>query len=72
MNYDAEVEKIWERLPLYVGYKQIEELGFKKTRIYAWFNRDDFPPMIRKGGKMVNKFKLRKWLEESEEITNEI
>ena len=34
MNYDAEVEKVWNSMPLYIGYKEIESLGFKRTRIY--------------------------------------
>ena len=72
MNYDAEVEKVWEKMPLYVSCKHIEKLGFKKTRIYAWFHREDFPPMIKNGGKVVNKFKLRKWLEERENLASDI
>lgn len=72
MNYDAEVERVWNSMPLYIGYKEIESLGFKRTRIYDWFHRPDFPPMIKKGSKVVNKFKFRKWLDESEETENEI
>jgi len=66
---DIEVE--WKNLPLYVGYEEIISLGFKKTRVYNWFKRDDFPPMLHQDGKKVNKYKLRKWIEEREETFDE-
>ena len=56
----------WEKLPMYIGYKDIMELGFKKDRIYKWFNREDFPPMIRSEGMRVNKYKFKDWLEKME------
>ena len=61
------MDEAWNTLPMYIGYKDIMKLGFKKATIYRWFNAEDFPPMIRSGGMRVNKFKFREWLENSEE-----
>ena len=61
----------WANMPLYMGYSDIIQLGFKKTRVYNWFNRPDFPPMLRNDGKRVNKYKLKEWLEEREEKADE-
>ena len=71
INNENALEKEWERLPLYVGYAEIISLGFKKTRVYKWFKRQDFPPMLRNDGKRVNKYKLKKWIEEREESSDE-
>lgn len=61
----------WEKMPMYIGYKEITSLGFKKDIIYKWFNRPDFPPMIRSDGMKVNKYKFRQWLEKLEVAKNE-
>ena len=44
------MEDVWDSFPLYIGYKDIMKLGFKKYRIYEWFNCESFPEMVRKGG----------------------
>ena len=51
---------------MYIGYKEIVQLGFKKTSVYRWFNSADFPPMIRQSGLKVNKYKFKEWLEKLE------
>lgn len=56
----------WEKLPMYIGCKEIVQLGFKKTSVYRWFKSDDFPPMVRQSGLRVNKYKFKEWLENSE------
>lgn len=65
------MEDVWDSFPLYIGYKDIMKLGFKKYRIYEWFNCESFPEMVRKGGMRVNKFKFREWLEQQEVTFNE-
>lgn len=56
----------WEKLPMYLGYKDIIEMGFGKNTIYRWFNCEDFPPVIKRNGVRVNKQKFKEWLEKQE------
>ena len=71
-SWENEIEEEWNKMPLYMGYEEIVSLGFKKSRVYKWFCREDFPPMIHREGKRVNKYKLRKWIEEREETADAI
>ena len=65
------MDELWESLPLYLNYKEIMKLGFKKDTIYKWFNSESFPEMLHIGGMRVNKFKFREWLEKQEMKTHE-
>lgn len=72
VGVQTELETEWQDMPLYMGYADIKKLGFKKTQIYQWFHSADFPPMLRKDAKKVNKYKLKQWLEEREEKADEV
>lgn len=62
----------WENQPMYLGYHEIVDMGFSRATVYRWFNSDDFPPVIKRNGLKVNKYKFKDWLEGQEMRKNEV